>query len=116
MRPLSVSQTASTSRSAQERPKPMFIAQVLGSVVSTVKHPAYDRTKLMVVQPVDPDGNSAEPVMLAVDTVGAGAGERVLVLRQGAAASQVLNVELPPVRSVIVGIIDAVDCAETASS
>ncbi len=87
----------------------MFLARVLGSVVSTIKHPAYDRTKLMVVQPENPDGTDSAPAMLAVDTVGAGAGEKVLVLRQGAAAAQILGVELPPVRSVIVGIVDHVD-------
>ena len=87
----------------------MFIVTILGSVVSTVKHSAYGGTKLMVVRPVNPDGSSSEPEMLAVDTVGAGAGETVLVLRQGAAAAQVLKVDLPPVRSVIVGIIDHID-------
>ena len=86
----------------------MFIATVLGSVVSTIKHSAYDGTKLMVVKPVDPDGSSNAPDVLAVDTVGAGEGETVLVLRQGAAAAQVLGVDLPPVRSVIVGIVDTV--------
>lgn len=87
----------------------MFLATVLGSVVSTVKHPAYAGTKLMVIQPIEPDGGASDPEMLAVDTVGAGAGETVLVLRQGAAAAQVLGVDLPPVRSVIVGIVDRVD-------
>jgi ethanolamine utilization protein EutN len=91
----------------------MFIATVLGSVVSTVKHPAFNGTKLMVVKPVNPDGSSTEPDVLAVDTVGAGAGETVLVLRQGAAAAQVLGVDLPPVRSVIVGIVDTVDITGT---
>jgi|SaaInl7_200m_RNA_FD_contig_81_424365_length_1031_multi_3_in_0_out_0_2 microcompartment protein CcmK/EutM len=93
----------------------MFIATVLGSVVSTIKHSAYDGTKLMVVKPVDPDGSSNEPDVLAVDTVGAGEGETVLVLRQGAAAAQVLGVDLPPVRSVIVGIVDTVSMTGTVS-
>ena len=69
----------------------MFLAHVIGSVVSTVKHASYDGTKLMVVQPVRPDGAPDGPSAVAVDTVGAGAGETVLVLRQGAAAAQVLQ-------------------------
>ena len=89
----------------------MFVARVIGSVVSTVKHPAYDRTKLMVVQPTDTDGRPDGDPTLAVDTVGAGPGETVLVLRQGAAAAQVLGVEEPPIRSVIVGIVDQVQTA-----
>ena len=87
----------------------MFLASVLGSIVSTVKHPAFDRTKLMVVQPLRPDRQEEGSSMLAVDTVGAGPGETVLVLRQGVAIAQVLGVDRPPIRSVIVGIVDRVD-------
>ena len=86
----------------------MFLARVLGSVVSTIKHPAYDATRLMVVQPVRPDGADDGSAMLAVDCIGSGEGETVLVLRQGTAAAQVLGVESPPIRSVIVGIVDEV--------
>tara|TARA_Y100001001_G_C7718319_1_gene206061 strand:+ start:180 stop:452 length:273 start_codon:yes stop_codon:yes gene_type:complete len=86
----------------------MFLAQVLGSVVSTVKHQAYNGTKLMIVQPVTPQGTATEDSLLAVDTVGAGPGETVLVLRQGVAAAQILGIDRPPIRSVIVGIVDPV--------
>ena len=51
------------------------------------------------------DGASA----LAVDATGVGRGEIVLVIRQGVAAGLVLNVELPAVRSVIVGVVDDID-------
>jgi ethanolamine utilization protein EutN len=88
----------------------MILARVLGSVVSTLKHPAYQAAKLMVVQPVQPDGNAGGDTLLAIDTAGAGAGETVLVLRQGVAAAQVLGVDRPPIRSVIVGIVDQVVC------
>lgn len=84
----------------------MFLARVLGSIVSTIKHPDYKNTKLMIVQPLTPDGQDDGPSAVAVDAVGAGRGETVLVLRQGAAAALVLNVKLPAVRSVIVGIVD----------
>ena len=89
----------------------MFLARVLGSIVSTIKHPAYHGTKLMVVQPLKPDGQEDGPSQLAVDTGGAGKNEHVLVIRQGAAAALVLGVELPPIRSVIVGIVDQIDSA-----
>jgi microcompartment protein CcmK/EutM len=63
----------------------------------------------MVVQPIQADGRPDGSSMLAVDAAGAGTGETVLVLRQGAAAAQVLGVDLPPIRSIIVGIVDRVD-------
>ena len=88
----------------------MILARVLGSVVSTLKHPAYETAKLMVVQPVQPNGDDDGDTLLAIDTAGAGAGETVLVLRQGVAAAQVLGVDRPPIRSVIVGIVDQVLC------
>ncbi|MBI2952231.1 EutN/CcmL family microcompartment protein [bacterium] len=90
----------------------MLLAKVLGSVVSTVKHPAYRGTKLMVVQPVRPSGEADGASMLAVDTVGAGAGETVLVLREGRSAGEILNLREPPIRSVIVGTVDRIDMAE----
>ena len=87
----------------------MFLARVLGSIVSTIKHPDYNRTKLMIVQPITPNGEDDGPSAVAVDSVGVGKGETVLVLRQGAAAALVLNVKLPAVRSVIVGVVDHID-------
>lgn len=90
----------------------MLLAKVLGSVVSTVKHPAYRGMKLMVVQPVRPSGEADGASLLAVDTVGAGAGETVLVLREGRAAGEILNLREPPIRSVIVGAVDRIDMAK----
>lgn len=90
----------------------MLLAKVLGSIVSTVKHPAYRGTKLMVVQPMKPSGEADGASMLAVDTVGAGPGETVLVLREGRAAGEILNLQGPPIRSVIVGTVDRIDLAE----
>ncbi len=90
----------------------MLLAKVLGSVVSTVKHPSYQGTKLMVVQPVNPSGQADGASLLAVDTVGAGAGETVLVLREGRAAGDILGLKEPPIRSLIVGIVDQIDMAE----
>lgn len=86
----------------------MFLARIVGTVTSTIKHDAYNGTKLMLVQPISPQGEDNGDSLLAVDTVGAGIGERVLVLRLGAAAAQVLKVDKPPIRTVIAGIVDDV--------
>jgi microcompartment protein CcmK/EutM len=66
----------------------------------------------MVVQPVRPSGEADGASLLAVDTVGAGAGETVLVLREGRSAGEILNLREPPIRSVIVGTVDRIDMAK----
>jgi ethanolamine utilization protein EutN len=104
MRPSSESPTRSPWGVAE-----VFLGRVIGNVVSTIKHEAYDNTKLMLVQPTDPDGTPTGTAIVAVDTVGAGVGEPVLVLRQGIAAAQVLGVTRPPIRSIIAGIVDHVN-------
>ncbi len=87
----------------------MIVAKVIGSVVSTIKHEAYNSTKLMIVHALDGNMDPSGTPFLAVDMAGAGEGEVVLVVREGHAARLALGVKLAPVRSLIVGIIDSVD-------
>lgn len=96
----------------------MKICRVLGPVVSTIKHPTYIGEKLMAVQPVEPDGATpAGPSYLAVDRAQAGEGDLVLVLTEGNGARQIFGgVELLPIRSVIVGFVDAVDAVDGVSA
>lgn len=89
----------------------MTLAKVTGNIVSTVKHEAYHATKIMIIQPLGWDLQPKGAPTIAVDTVGAGEGETVLILREGQAAKQILGVKRAPVRSLIVGIIDHVDIA-----
>ncbi len=84
----------------------MFVARVLGTVVATVKHEAYQGRKIMVVQPLDLDGSHQGNSMLAIDEVQAGVGDTVLVLNEGSSARQVVNNELAPLRAVIMGVVD----------
>jgi len=86
----------------------MILARVVGSITSTINHPFYDGRKLMVVEKTDAAGAPLADYLIAVDTVGAGPGERVLVLDEGNGARQVLASSDAPVRSVIVGIVDDV--------
>jgi len=85
------------------------MARVLGTVVSTIKHPKYQGLKLYVVQPVDEAGLPNEPSFLAVDVVQSGMGDLVLVISEGSGARQIFKEEVLPIRSVIVGVIDEVD-------
>ena len=87
----------------------MTLARVIGTVVSTVKHPKYRGLKLYVVQPVDPEGNPTDPSFLAVDRVQSGVGDTVLVISEGNGARQLFNEKVLPIRSVIVGVVDLVD-------
>jgi microcompartment protein CcmK/EutM len=87
----------------------MILGRVVGTITSTINHPFYDGKKLMVVERSAPDGAPLSGYLVAVDTVGAGPGERVLVLDEGTGARQVVRSTSAPVRSVIVGIVDDVD-------
>ena len=85
---------------------------MLGDVVATVKHPHYRGRKLMVVQPLDDEGKDAGASFLAVDQVQAGPGDRVIVMSEGNGVRQVLAVgDQVPIRSIIIGIVDALDRA-----
>jgi len=94
----------------------MYIGQVAGTVVATVKHHMFASHKLLLVERLDLDGRVLPRYDIAVDSVQAGVGDRVLVLDEGNGARQVLNVEpWGPVRAVIVGVIDEVDLPEDKS-
>lgn len=87
----------------------MQIATVVGTVVATRKHAALIGAKLLLVQPHTPEGEARGPVLLAIDSVGAGIGERVLVVIEGKAAGDALGRRGAPVDAAIIGIIDQVD-------
>ena len=87
----------------------MKLCRVTGNVVATVKHPAYRGHKLMVVQPLDESCADAGVTFLAIDLAQAGPGDLVLVLTEGNGVRQILKQPKLPIRSVIVGIVDAVD-------
>ncbi len=89
----------------------MFLGRVIGSITSTINHPFYDAKKLMVVERSTPAGAPLDDYVIAVDTVGAGPGERVLVLEEGNGGRQVFASADAPVRSVIVGIVDHADAS-----
>jgi len=86
----------------------MILGRVVGTITSTINHPFYDAKKLLVVERTDAAGAPLADYLVAIDTVGAGAGERVLVLDEGTGARQIVGSRDAPVRSVIVGIVDDV--------
>lgn len=86
----------------------MILAKVVGTVVTTVSHPHYDRRRLLVVQPLVAVGDEADGDFVAVDDTQAGIGDTVLINREGNGARQVLNLPGGCIISVIVGIVDRV--------
>ena len=90
----------------------MFLARVTGEVVATIKHPHLHARKLLLVKPEAAPGRPDPPSVIAVDTVQAGVGDRVLVADEGNAAAQVLGMPRGPVRTVIVGVVDDVESGE----
>jgi len=86
----------------------MILGRVIGEITSTINHPFYDATKQLVVEKTDAAGKATGDYVIAVDVVGAGVGELVLVLDEGNGARQVFDSNDAPVRSVVVGIVDAV--------
>ena len=86
----------------------MQIARVVGTVVSTQKHRKFEGAKLLLVQPLNLDDSPRGSALLAVDGVGAGVDEKVLIVLEGRAAGEALGKKGAPVDAAIVGIIDQV--------
>jgi ethanolamine utilization protein EutN len=91
----------------------MRLCRVKGTVVSTAKHPVYEGQKLLVVQPVDEQGREQGHSFLAVDRVQAGEGDLVLVNSEGNGARQLIPIQLLPIRSLILGVVDQVDAKQS---
>jgi len=90
----------------------MQIGRVIGTVVSTQKHRKLDGAKLLLVQPLTLDGQPRGVAVLTIDSVGAGVGERVLIVIEGKAAGAALRRKAAPVDAAIIGIIDEVSLDE----
>ena len=90
----------------------MQIARVIGTVVATQKHRAFEGAKLLLVQPVSLDDTPRGAPLLAVDSVGAGVHEKVLIVLEGRAAGEALGRTAAPVDAAVIGIIDQVDVQE----
>jgi len=90
----------------------MILARVLGEVVATHKHASHERRKALLVQPIDPDGTDWGQPVLALDSVDAGVGDRVLVVQEGFAAMSAVGRPRAPIDMAIIGVVDAVEIDE----
>ena len=87
----------------------MILARVKGSVVASQKYPCFEGHKVLIVQPINAEGKDIGASFLACDAAQAGAGDKVLVEREGNTARQLLGTKDDPFHSVIVGIVDDIE-------
>ena len=91
----------------------MQIGKVVGTVVATQKHKKLEGAKRLLVQPMGLDDQPRGAAVLAIDSVGAGVGEKVLLVIEGKAAGDALGKKGAAVDAAIIGIIDEVEFKET---
>jgi ethanolamine utilization protein EutN len=85
----------------------MLLGQVIGTAVSTLKHASMDRQKLLIVQPMLADGRQPDgDPLIAVDAVGAGVGQQVILTSDGRFARDWLQAKATPARWAVIGIQD----------
>lgn len=84
----------------------MRIGRVIGSATATAKHASMQATKLLVIQPQLVSGGPDGDPVLAVDLVGAGTGQSVMISSDGRGAREFLKVDATPIRWTIIGIED----------
>jgi microcompartment protein CcmK/EutM len=85
------------------------LGRVVGTVVATQKHPKFEGAKLLLVQPITLEDAPRGVALLAVDSVGAGVNDKVLVVIEGRAAAEAVGRKGTPVDAAIIGIVDHVD-------
>ena len=86
----------------------MQLGLVVGTATSTVKHATLRGQKLLIVQPLMADGKGADgDPQIAVDAVGAGTGERVMITSDGKFVREIVKQENTPIRWSVIGIADA---------
>lgn len=88
----------------------MLLAKVVGNVVATQKDQRYEGGRILVVQPINPDGTKAGDELLALDSVDAGVGDTVVVVREGWSASTASTGEPgAAIDSAIIGVVDEIE-------
>jgi ethanolamine utilization protein EutN len=79
---------------------------VIGHATSTVKHPSLTGWRLAIVQPVGPDGKPDADPQIAVDPLGAGAGQRVLINSDGRGSRELIGDPKSPARYFVIALVD----------
>ncbi len=89
----------------------MIIARVVGNVVATRKDVTHEGQKILLIQPLDLNGDESGDTLLALDGVDAGPGDRVLVVQEGWSAASAVDRTTAPIDAAVVGVVDQVETA-----
>ena len=89
----------------------MIIARVVGNVVATQKQEAHEGKKILLIQPLDLENQPMGDVIVALDAVDAGVGDRVLAVQEGFSAMTSVGHVESPIDTAVVGIVDMVEFA-----
>lgn len=84
----------------------MQMGRIVGHAVSTVKHPSFQGWRLLLVQPLTPEGKEDGEPLLAIDKLGAGAADLVLLSNDGGGARELVGAKNSPVRWMVLGVCD----------
>lgn len=84
----------------------MQIGRVVGHAVATVKHASLQGWRLLLVQPLTPLGEADGEPLLAIDNLGAGAADLVILSNDGAGARELVGIKNSPVRWLVLGVCD----------
>jgi ethanolamine utilization protein EutN len=93
----------------------MLIGRVVGELVATQKHPSHEGRKLLLVQPLNLDGTDRGDAIVALDSVDAGIGDRVLIATEGFSAMTSVGRPNSPIDTAVIGFIDAIELAPGVS-
>jgi microcompartment protein CcmK/EutM len=87
----------------------MIIARVVGNVVASQKHQSHEGKKILLIQPLDLDGRPMGDVVVALDAVDAGIGDRVLAVQEGFSAMTSVGHIESPIDAAVIGVVDTVE-------
>ena len=87
----------------------MLIGRVIGTVWATQKAPSHEGRKILYVQPLDLDGREKGGALLALDSVDAGVGDRVLIAQEGFSAMTSVGRKNAPISTSVIGVIDTIE-------
>lgn len=94
----------------------MLIGRVIGDITATQKHATHEGRKLLLVQPLELDGRDRGVPVVAIDSVSAGIGSRVLIVFDGYAAFTAAGHKKAPIDAAVIGVIDSVELSTMPSA
>ena len=92
----------------------MLVGRVIGELVSSQKHPSHEGRKALIVQPLQLDGSDRGDAVVALDSVDAGVGDRVLLVTEGYSAMTAVGRPESPIDMAVIGVIDRLDFTDSS--